>query len=284
MVTLPLFLHPVNIRHNAAKNLVAGEGTLITQHACLCKITDSPILATTPADPEDLHVFSTSDLLDLCKLLNDHMTNKEKVLPSFTGRCLMTLSNWHEWQAADNKQLNQHFDAGTIGRAVPHPTRNATKPSQVFRLHWAPIVKTNGVHKSCVCLDGSKRATPLLQMMVQTYSSCVELPCLRAFLMICATCGCYICFGDVGNAYQQFPPLSVDCYLYDWYLHHFGIKLNKLKDVIPLFRALQGHPEAGILLEHMITDILINKMGFKNTTHEHTIYTGMIDNVNVLVC
>ena len=92
------------------------------------------------------------------------------------------------------------------------------------------------------------------------------------------------------NAYQQSPPPSIDCYLeiddtiYDWYLRRFGVKLDREKQVIPLYRALQGHPEAGVLWERMITDILVNKMGFKNTTHERNIYIGSINEVEVLIC
>ena len=111
-------------------------------------------------------------------------------------------------------------------------------------------------------------------MLVQIYSSCIELPCLRAFIAICVNRGCHIAFGDVENANQQSPPPSIDCFLeiddtvYDWYLHMFGKRLNKQKDVIPLYRALQGHPEAGVLWERLITEILIEKMGFRNTVHE----------------
>ena len=99
-----------------------------------------------------------------------------------------------------------------------------------------------------------------------------------------------MCYGDVENAYQQSPPPSIDCYLEiddticDWHLRRFGVKLDQEKQVIPLFQALQGHPEAGVLWERMITDIMINKMGFKNTTHEKNIYMGSIDGVEVLIC
>ena len=34
----------------------------------------------------------------------------------------------------------------------------------------------------------------------------------------------------------------------------------------------------------MITNILINKMGFENTTHERNLYTGLVDGKEVLVC
>lgn len=224
------------------------------------------------------------------KLTNDHMTPEEKALPSFSRKNLMTLPNWPEWQAADDLQLDTHFKSGTIGKAVPRPRRDPDQPSQVFRLHWARLVKSSGVRKSRACLDGSKRAAPWLRSLVQTYSSCIELPCLRAFIAICVNRGYYICFGDLENAYQQSPPPTIDCYLkvdetvYGWYLRKFGVKLGRLKDVIPLHRALQGHPEAGVLWERMITDILINKMGFKNTAHERNLYLGHIDGKEVLVC
>ena len=287
-----LHLRPVDIRRIAAMNLVAGEGiSHQEQRAQIRALAATPLLdSTPPVDPDDLEHLSAPDLLEMRKLSNDHMTDEEKALPSFTRRRLMKLSNWHEWQAADDKQLDSHFDAGTIGMAVPRPEKDPEKPSQVFRLHWARLVKASGVRKSRACLDGSKRAAPWLRMMVQTYSSCVELPCFRAFMAICVNRGYYICFGDVENAYQQSPPPSIDCFLEvddtvsDWYFRRFGIRLNKMKDVIPLFRALQGHPEAGVLWERMITDILINKMGFRNTTHEKNLYTGTIDGEEVLVC
>ena len=78
--------------------------------------------------------------------------------------------------------------------------------------------------------------------------------------------------------------MEIDDTVYDWYLRRFGVKLDRMKEVIPLYRALQGHPEAGVLWERMITDILINKMGFKNTAHERNLYTGTIDGEEVLVC
>ena len=288
-----LSLRSVDIRRIAATNLVAGEGTSIS-HVSLRKqlreLAATPVVTATPADPDDLVPHSAAELLEMRKLSNDHMTDEERALPAFTRKRLMKLSNWPEWQAADDKQLDQHFDAGTIGMAVPRPPKDPDKPSQVFRLHWARLVKASGVRKSRACLDGSKRAAPWLRMMVQTYSSCVELPCLRAFTAICADRNYYICFGDVENAYQQSPPPTIECYLeiddtiYDWYLRRFDIKLDREKQVIPLYRALQGHPEAGVLWERMITDILINKMKFKNTAHEKNLYTGTIDGDEVLVC
>jgi len=43
--------------------------------------------------------------------------------------------------------------------------------------------------------------------------------------------------------------------------------------VLPVLRVLQGHPEAARLWEEHISGIL-EKVGFKNITHEKNIYTG----------
>ncbi len=286
-----LSLRPVDIRRISAINLIAGEGKHhLKQRAQIRELAHTLLPSHTPPDKDDLKLHTAGELLAMRKIANEHMTPEERQLKHFTRKNLMKLKNWHQWQAADDLQLDTHFKAGTISHPVPRPPKDKLSPSQVFRVHWARLVKSSGVRKSRACLDGSKRAAPWLRMLVQTYSSCVDLACLRLFIGICVNRGYYICFGDVENAYQQSPPPTIDCFLEiddtisDWYLRRFGIKLDRVKDVIPLHRALQGHPEAGVLWERMITDILINKMGFKNTTHERNLYTGNIDGKEVLVC
>ncbi len=288
----PLSLRPFDIRRIAALNLTAGEDAQDSKsRSALRRLTAMPLPDATPPDPDDLaEILSPVTLLEMRKLQNEHMTEEERRLPSFTRKNLQTLSNWPEWQQADYKQLDSHYAAGAIGKAVPRPVSVPGRRSQVFRLVWARLVKATGVRKSRACLDGSKRAAPWLRQLVQTYASCIELPCLRAFLAISAQMGYCICFGDVENAHQQSPPPSVDCFLEiddtieDWHMHKFNERPNRATHVIPLYKALQGHPEAGALWERMIMDIIINKMGFRCTTHERNLYTGTIDGHDILVC
>ena len=54
--------------------------------------------------------------------------------------------------------------------------------------------------------------------------------------------------------------------------------------VVPLNKALQGHPEAGALWEWMIVGILEDELGFRSTTHECNLYCSEIDGKLVLVC
>ncbi len=289
----PLHLRAVDIRRVAALHAVAGEGLTHLEHRELVReLASAPSLGYTQADPDDLVLWSPDDALLMHHLQNDHMTDEERQLKSFSRKNLMKLSNWDQWRTADETQLNAHFDSGTIGKAVPRPRDETSYGARfhILRLVWNRLIKPSGIRKSRACLDGSKRAAPWLRHLVQTYSSCIEFPCLCLFFAICAAKGYIVGFGDVNNAYQQSPPPSVDCFIEiddtveDWYFRRFGVRLDRFKDVIPLYRALQGHPEAGVLWECMITDILINKMGFKNTTHERNLYVGRVNDHEVLVC
>ena len=146
------------------------------------------------------------------------------------------MRTWQDWLTAKQKQLDAHFEAGTLGKAVRMPT-DPQACQQVFRGVWNRLVKANGVRKAWLCLDGSQRSAPWLCMLVCTYASCIEIPCLRLFFQI--ERGYYVCFGDVDNAFQLSPPPSIQCYLRvddeieEYYLKKFGVKLDRLKDVIP---------------------------------------------------
>ena len=54
--------------------------------------------------------------------------------------------------------------------------------------------------------------------------------------------------------------------------------------MVPLLKALQGHPEAGALWSTKINDLLIGKFGFRATTHERNLYRGTVDGKDVLIC
>ena len=67
------------------------------------------------------------------KLQNEHMTDEERELKSFSRKNLKKLSNWLQWRDADDSQLDAHFDAGAFGMAVPRP-EGLDRKSQVFRV------------------------------------------------------------------------------------------------------------------------------------------------------
>ena len=288
----PLQLRAFDIRRIAAMMHTTGEGkTSKEQREEIRRMANQPMpMHRILDDDEDVVTRLTPDeVMTVHSMVNEHMTPEERNLKSFTRKNLMKLSNWEEWRAADFKQLDNHFKSGTMGKAVIRPNFGPDQWSTIFNLVWRRVVKPDGTRKSRSCLDGSKRAAAWLRALVQTYSSCLELPCQRIFVAMCARRGLNIYYGDVDNAFQQAPPPTFQCYIAvdatvaDWYESRFGIKLDPSKHVIPLYKALQGFPEAGALWEKMIQKILLVKMGFKCTVHERNLYIGTINGQEVLV-
>jgi hypothetical protein len=97
--------------------------------------------------------------------------------------------------------------------------------------------------------------------------------------------------GDAQDAYAHSPGPSTPCYLRiddafaDWWFRKFGKHIDRSL-VIPIQRALQGHPEAGRLWEDHITTILKDPadFGYRNTIHEKNILHATVDGSPTLLC
>jgi hypothetical protein len=120
----------------------------------------------------------------------------------------------------------------------------------------------------------------LPRIFVQTYASCIEQSCMGLLFALAAAKGLLITTADTENSFQQSPPLTEQCYLEidDAY----RVELDTRTHVIPVMKALQGHPEAGVLWERMIVGIL-KDLNFRSTTHERNLYRGEIDGELVLI-
>ena len=115
--------------------------------------------------------------------------------------------------------------------------------------------------------------------MAQTWSSCVELPIQRLFLSPCASLGLRIFGADAtdAHAHSQVDANAIKCYLaadnacINWAEKVSGKKAKK-GQVLPIIHSLQGHPTSGRNWMHLIDKILIEKMGFRTTTHDGCVY------------
>ena len=98
----------------------------------------------------------------------------------------------------------------------------------------------------------------------------------RLFFAIAANNNLKVFGGDAKDAYGHSPGpeiptyISIDDQYADWYEWRYGKKINRNK-VLPVLRALQGHPESGRLWETHINKILRSpELKFKTTTHDQT--------------
>ena len=226
----------------------------------------------------------------LHQLQTDGMTDQEKELKRLTRRSLKTLPNWNEWNDAFNQQLDEHAKAGVFGEPIERKDLPPEQQRQVCRLQWTNVVKPSGKRKCRACVDGSPRAAPWLRQDVSTYASCIEQPGMKLFFALAAREGMSVTFADTTNAFQQSPPPIKDCYVAvdeayrDWYKARHGVTLDVNSHVLPLEKALQGHPEAGASFERLINGFLVRTLGFKSTTHERNLYRGTIRGHEVLMC
>jgi hypothetical protein len=292
----PVHLRVADLRRVHALQSVSGHGATTAQYNALLDAFDM--------DPtgDGLHNFlpflageDTADpyvCFQVCRLQSDGMTEEEKALPRFTRKNLMTLLSWAEWDEAHDRQLDARHAAGTFGAPVLRPGRrpDGRRPN-VFRVVWTNIVKPGGKRKSRSCLDGSARAAPGLRESTQTYSSCIEHCCQRLFFSLVARTNKLVTYADTENAFQQSPPPSEQCYLEiddayrSWYNKRFHATIDPRTHVVPLERALQGHPEAGVLWEKLIVGILEGpELQLRSTTHERNLYQGTFQGEKVLVC
>ena len=286
----PLHLRMHDLQRVCALQSVAGEGMTYDEYR---GVVDEFASDLTPMEMSAVISRLQTEDAHVHRLQAETMTPEEQRLKKFTRANLMKLPNWTKWDEAFDAQLDSHRESGALAEPIPRSEArgvNGKKPN-ILRVHWQNVVKTDGTRKCRACMDGSKRAAPWLRQFVQTYASCIEQPCMRLFFALSAALGLTIVFADTKNAYQQSPPPTEQCYLEiddayrSWYKKRFGKDLDPRKYVIPVNRALQGHPEAGVLWEKMIVGILEGEeLGFKSTTHERNLYRGTIDDETVLVC
>ena len=211
-----------------------------------------------------------------------HGTSAEQSLGSFTRRKLMHLPNWINWQESEFKQLDSMAKQEMYGAPCLPP-----KDAIILRQHWNYSLKADGTRKARNCCDGSPRAAPQLKL-ANTYSSCIEQPCMRMYFALCAHEGYISLKVDATNAYANSPPPEQPTFVYiddqyaDWYAVRHGSPISR-DMVLPVQHALQGHPESGALWEKFVNQV-IARHGFKSTTHERSIFHGVYKGHRMLIC
>ena len=232
------------------------------------------IHALRTAAPADSSCVTDDEIDLLIRVITSHAaTPEELALGTLTRRKLKTLPTWPLWNAAEEKQCDQFQTLGMFGKPCTRPP-----DAIVLRPHWQYKIKTCGKRRSRLCCDGSPRAAPVLHALAESYSSCIEVPIFRLFCALTASLNYTIFAGDTQDAYAHSPGppvptfLSINDIFADWYLKKYGVTLDRSM-VVPVRRALQGHPESGRLWEAHINGILTSpELGFRSTTHERNIY------------
>lgn len=102
---------------------------------------------------------------------------------------------------------------------------------------------------------------------------------------MCANLGLVIYRVDATDTYEHSPApnatcLSIDKAYADWYETKFKKGIDQ-RMVLPVYHAIQGHPDSGKQWMYMIDKILIKKIGFQTTNHNRCIYYQVKPDRNV---
>ena len=228
------------------------------------------ILATSTSDVPATETDDCPLLIMGSMNMTSHGTNEEQAIGSFTRRKLLRLPNWDDWKLGEFKQLDSMAKQNMYGEpCLPPPG------AIILRQHWNYSIKADGTRMARNCCDGSPRAAPQLKL-ANTYSSCIEQPCMRLFFALCAYEGFISLKVDATNAYANSPPpdqptfVFIDDQYADWYFERFGVHVSR-EMVLPVQHALQGHPKSGALWERFFNSV-IAPHGFKSTTHERSLH------------
>jgi hypothetical protein len=189
---------------------------------------------------------------------------------------LIKQDDWSEWQQSEWLQLDQYYSQFMFGDPVKVQDR-----SNVFFLVWTYNIKdVDGQKKARCACDGSSRGGKV-RVLDYTHANCIDHVASRIFYAMSAAENMQVWGADVGNAFAEAPPPKQGFYIQpdrafkEWWIAR-GRKPIQDEEVIPVMRAMQGHPESPRLWEKH-GDGIIRSFGFTPTVHEPCLYVGEIE-------
>ena len=225
-----------------------------------------------------LHAVKTYGTLRAAKAI---LPKNKRSSTKLTRRKLKKLPNWHQWQMSEYKQLNQYHDQKMFGEPCPLPDG-----ANVLDLLWTYNVKTDGTLKArCVCNGQPKFKGTVI--FGYTFAKMLDHVGSRIFWGTVAAKNLIVRGADASNAFAEASapdiPLFVriDTQYKEWYLNKFNKQIPD-NYVLPVHKALQGHPESSRLWALHMDKILRNTFNLKPTTHEGCLYSGTYKNQDIL--
>jgi hypothetical protein len=157
----------------------------------------------------------------------------------------------------------------------------------IFHLVWTYNSKAvDGRKKArCVC-DGSIRSGQVWDL-AETYANCIEQTSARLFYAVAAAENLLIFGADVSNAFAEAPApkqpffIRPDKAFHEWWVNHLKRDPIPHGHIIPVLKAMQGHPESPRLWEKH-ADKILRQIGLTPTVHEPCLYSGTFNNKRVL--
>jgi hypothetical protein len=182
----------------------------------------------------------------------------------------------------DKLQLNQYDAQSMFG----HPVA-ASEDDAIFHLLWTYAIKAVDGRKKARCVCDGSTCSGMVRVLAETYANCINQTSACLFYAIAAAENLLVFGANVSNAFAKAPPPKQGFYIRpnrafnDWWVKHKHLPPIPLGHIIPIFSAMQGHPESPRLWEKHADEIL-RKIGLTPTIHEPCLYSGNVNSKRVL--
>ena len=282
-------IHP----DNGLPMLYFDQLSTISRHLHHIKALNDNDTISTTATSHKINQSSSHQQQYISKIINavkQHGTiNAAKaILPKnkrssnkLTRRKLKNMETWPEWQQSEYKQLDQYYDQQMFGEPCRLPAG-----ANVLDLLWTYLVKTDGTKKArCVCNGQPKFKGTVV--FGYTFAKMLDHVGSRIFWGTVAAKNLIVRGADASNAFAEANAPDIPLYVRidnqyrEWYLKRFN-KTIPPNYVLPVQKALQGHPESSRLWALHMDKILKTKFNLKPTTHEGCLYQGKYKNEDIL--
>lgn len=167
------------------------------------------------------------------------------------------------------------------------PIWASDKDTAIFHIVWSDDEKVlDECKKACCICDGSPCSGQVCTLD-ETYANCVNHTGTCIFYAARAAENLVIYGSDVSNAFGKAPLPQEGFYVYpDWAFHNWWtLHLNcppiPPDHVVPVLKAVQGHPESPRLWERHI-DVILSAFGFIPMVHKPCLYSGKVNGAHVL--
>jgi dUTP pyrophosphatase len=195
---------------------------------------------------------------------------------------LKNTKEWEKWKQSEWKQLDQYWGQKMFGEPCPLPPN-----ANVLGLLWYYNIKDDGTLKARMVCNGrpSDKNTVIFGY---TYAKSLDHVGSRIFWATAVAKNLIVRGADASNAFAEADGPKIPLYvrLNDQYREWWAEKMGKPPIprgyVLPVHKALQGHPESPRAWSILIDTILQQKLKLKPTTHEPCLYHGTYKGQEVL--
>ena len=220
--------------------------------------------------------------IKVTKALQSILPKNKRKANKLTRRKLKLQENWPLWLNSEWRQLDQYEDQQTFGLPCELPIG-----ANVLDLLWTYLIKTDGTLKArCVC--NGQPSNKNTAIFGYTFAKMLDHVGACIFWAACASKNFIVRGADASNAFAEADAPKIPLYVRidtpyrEWWTLHKHRQPIPDNYVLPVKKALQGHPESSRSWATLIDGILQKKLGLKPTSHEPCLYTGTYKGKEVL--